>query len=513
MKRKIFILPAIIALFTVSCNDWLDVIPKTMEPADVMFDTYQGYKDALSGCYVKMKDRSLWGEHMTMTSVEFLAQHWQLGGYTPASTVTEASAIKKYDYEDDNAKAVFQKIYNGLYNIIVQANTIIEAMPETGAKAIPDQQARGVVEGEAYAIRALCHFEILRLFGQVPGGTLPTIPLPYITAVSREPVSYSSYDQFVAKLENDLNTAAELLGKYDPYMEYTYAEANGLNNTIPIDDEFLRYRLIRLNYWAVRGLQARFYLYIGNTAKAAAAAGEVIQASVDGKGFTMESNASEINGTSGIAPFYALPGEGLFMLSNYQLRNYNQLIFCSPNQIMELKVHMPASRMEGTADVFGLFDELHAASTNNRFRGLWRQRTHPQWDESTIYEPLKYDQIDGSGSGGSTWLLVRKQVMPILRLSEMYLIAMETSNDIARINELYNTYRIARNITGTVFTNKQDVLAMIEKEYRREFFGEGQMFFYYKRHNANNMPWAERAITENNYRIPLPATEYQLNEK
>lgn len=196
MKKKILILSAIVGLFTASCADWLDVVPKTMEPADVMFDTYQGYKDALTGCYVKMKDRAVWGEHMTMTTVEYLAQHWKFGNTPPLSLLTDDTAIKKYDYEDDHVKGVFQNMYSGLYNIIVQANTILEAMPKTGETAIVDPHARGVVEGEAYAIRALCHFEILRLFGQVPkNATLAPISLPYTTTVSREPIGYIDYDQ------------------------------------------------------------------------------------------------------------------------------------------------------------------------------------------------------------------------------------------------------------------------------------------------------------------------------
>ena len=505
MKKKIFILPAIIALLTASCNHWLDVVPKTMEPADVMFDTYQGYKDALTGCYVKMKDRSLWGEHLTITSVEFLAQHWQFGVTTSTSMVAEGTAIKQYDYADDNVKAIFQRMYNGLYNVIVQANTIIEGMPLTGATAIIDPQARGVVEGEAFALRALCHFEILRLFGQVPtNATLAPISLPYITTVSREPVSYLDYNQYIGTLESDLNKAATLLGAHDPYITYTYSQVNGST----VADEFLRYRSLRLNYWAVKGLQARFYLYTGNTTKAAEAANEVIDASVDGKGFSMSNNADDLSPYGGItAPYYALPGEGLFMLSNHQLRDYNPSLFCTPSSIMDLRLHLSSDRIEGTADVFGLFGEEYSASSNNRFRGLWRQRSHGQWANPVCFELLKYDQIDANQD-----LLLRKQVMPILRLSEMYLIAMETSNDMAQINEWYNTYRIARNILPTTFTNKQEVMEMIETEYRREFFGEGQMFFYYKRNNATSMVWAERAITEANYRIPLPTTEFQLQK-
>ena len=504
MKKKIFIPLAMIAMLTVSCNKWLDVVPKTMEPAEIMFDTYQGYKDALTGCYLKMKDRSLWGEHMTITSVEFLAQHWQFGSATANTIVVEATDMKRYDYEDDNVRRVFQRMYNGLYNIIVQANTIIEAMPRTGATAIMDPQARGVIEGEAYAIRALCHFEILRLFGQVPkNATLSSISLPYITTLSREPVSFFSYDQFLAQLEKDLDSAAKLLGEHDPYMDHTYSQVNGTT----IADDFLRYRLLRLNYWAVKGLQARFYLYTNSTTKAAEAAKEVIEEADNGRGFSLASNANDLSPYGGLTtPYYALPGEGLFMLSNHQLRDYNPSLFCTPSAIADLRLHMSAARMEGPE----MFDEEFSASSNNRFRGVWRQRNHGNWVDETIFELLKYDQIDDNLD-----LLLRKQVMPILRLSEMYLIAMETSSDIAQINAWYNTYRAARNIRedqAPDFTTKQEVMEMIEREYRREFIGEGQMFFYYKRNNATTMAWAEEPIREANYRIPLPNTEFQLQK-
>jgi hypothetical protein len=52
---------------------------------------------------------------------------------------------------------------------------------------------------------------------------------------------------------------------------------------------------------------------------------------------------------------------------------------------------------------------------------------------------------------------------------------------------------------------------MIIDEYRREFFGEGQMFYAYKRVNAPNMLWRVEAVTEDNYVVPLPQTEFDHN--
>ncbi|MDR3183996.1 MAG: RagB/SusD family nutrient uptake outer membrane protein, partial [Prevotellaceae bacterium] len=270
-KIKIYIAIAVLALPAVSCEKWLDVIPKTMQPSEEMFNTYQGYKDALTGCYLKMKNRNLWGEHMTITTVEYLAQHWELWDENEV-----AEAIKKHEYLDDNVRPIFQRMYAGLFNVIVQANTIIAAMPKTGETAIADPDSRGVVEGEAYAIRALCHFEVLRLFGQVPGGTR-SVRLPFTDGVSREPSRYYDYADYIRLIEDDLITAEKLLFEHDPFVKYTVDAVNNTNAAAgTVRDPFLHYRQLRLNYWAVKALQARFYLYTGETGKAYAAANEVI---------------------------------------------------------------------------------------------------------------------------------------------------------------------------------------------------------------------------------------------
>jgi len=494
MKNKTLILSAIIAfsaLFIVSCNKWLDVRPKTLEPATTMFDTPQGYKDALIGCYMKMKSRYLWGERMTFTTVEYLAQHWEL---RVASDVVEST--KRHDYLDASVEAAFQRMYGELYNIIVQANTILEAMPETGETAIADLQVRGVITGEAYAIRAMCHFEILRLFGQIPNGKgTRQIRLPYTDDVSHEPSNYYNYQQFLTKIKNDLDTAAALLREYDPFVTLTVAQVNGAT---AVEDPFLRYRQIRLNYFAVRALQARFHLYIGETEKAGEAANEVIAAAT--KGFQLSTNTTA--NTGDIAQgYFTMPNEGLFMLSNHQLPDYVRTFFPGEGSTTT-NLYMSRGRIEG--DMFQ--QALGGTSLHNRLTRVWLLKP----DQSGVqqFELRKYEQ---STTGGGLQQMLYRQVMPMLRLSEMYLIAMEVAaneGNLTAVNTLYNPYRTARGLVTRTFTTKEDVLEMIELEYRREFFGEGQMFFFYKRHFANSMMWSDRIITETNYIIPLPMTEF-----
>ena len=61
----------------------------------------------------------------------------------------------------------------------------------------------------------------------------------------------------------------------------------------------------------------------------------------------------------------------------------------------------------------------------------------------------------------------------------------------------------------------QDYLTL---EYRREFFGEGQLFFYYKRLNEERIPDAvsdwenEVRMTKTEYVVPLPESEIKYRD-
>ncbi|MFR3851745.1 MAG: hypothetical protein ACLTXP_06045 [Odoribacter splanchnicus] len=111
-----------------SCNDWLDVKPQGQTEEEDMYTTYEGFKDALTGCYVKLKDRDLYGEGLTMSHIESLAQLWDLSGSTRDADL----ALARYEYENTYAKSVISGIYGGLYNVIVQANSVLRHLEHGG---------------------------------------------------------------------------------------------------------------------------------------------------------------------------------------------------------------------------------------------------------------------------------------------------------------------------------------------------------------------------------------------
>ena len=56
---------AVVLVSLTACNDWLDVSPKTEIKAKDNFSSEQGFKDALTGCYLTMTSSSLYGKELT----------------------------------------------------------------------------------------------------------------------------------------------------------------------------------------------------------------------------------------------------------------------------------------------------------------------------------------------------------------------------------------------------------------------------------------------------------------
>ena len=68
---------------------------------------------------------------------------------------------------------------------------------------------------------------------------------------------------------------------------------------------------------------------------------------------------------------------------------------------------------------------------------------------------------------------------------------LEGASTLSGATQRFRTYMQARNIilTNDQFNDLSEVPAMVTEEYRREFFAEGQMFYYYKRTGATSMLW------------------------
>lgn len=499
--KKIYLYGCIVLLLVVtSCDKWLDVRPKNQKTTDELFSTYDGFKSALDGCYIKLKDRNIYGERLTMTNIESMAQLW---AKTSNSGLPSDYELKEFDYEGDNARSAILRIYSSLFNTIAQVNMLLNYL-EINRSVIPDESTHAIIEGEAYAIRAFCHFDVLRLFGQLPNNASQQISLPYAEVVSKDDLpAYYSYDQFIAKIEADLNKAESLLDENDPIFDYTFDYLNSFNissiDDITLEDDFLGYRQNRFNYWAVKALQARYYLYTGDMTKAYNTAKSIINAiGIDGNPLITLSGSEDIS-----SGYMACPSECLMMLNAYDVTEYSPDIFGrGAHHIRDTHFVITQEQYEN------LFDGQNIAS-NNRYNNLWDLSLSDPF--GTFYPTLSkyFNESPSTGSVG----LTKTQIIPLIRLSEMYLIVMETTTDLNEANNLWTEYQLSHNvlITENAYATLEEVKNGIIDEYRREFYGEGQMFYTYKRLGVEKMLWRDDAVSESDYIVPLPNTEFDPN--
>ena len=483
-----------VALLATSCDDWLDVRGENISKENNQFENYKGFRDALTGCYMAMGDEDAYGQRLTMTDVECLANLW----YVEDSYETQAPLkyyLSHHDYANDYSRPAIKAIYAKLFHIVASANVLLKNIAEKGGN-IADPQARAVVEGEAYAIRAYCQFDILRLFGQLPKGATKQVSLPYsyTTSIDETP-AYYSFNDYVACLKKDIDKAEALLKDNDPVFGNTFSQ---LNNASSAEDDFLYYRQSRLNYWAVRALHARMALYIGDTADANAIATEIINAKgADGNALM------SLSGTSDLTKGYnALPSECLFYLSKYNVNSYanNKLVGGRITQVTTSTYFITNEQLNS------LYSSIPGSTaSHNRYLYQWNRNAQDTFaKQHAVTKKYWYDENNAS----SYYLTTKYQVIPMLRMSEVYLIAMETAKDLSTAQALYDAYmRDCQFTLYEPFTSLEEVKKEIVNEYRRELFAEGQMFFCYKRIAERNMMWNNKTMEEADYILPLPSSE------
>ena len=254
MKKKyLYIISIIIPLLT-SCEDWLNVNPKTEINSDILYQTENGFKSALAGIYTIMTETSLYGRETTFGLIGVLGMEWNVTTGQIASSTNEYYYAKNYDYENTLTKTKISNIWSKSYNAISNINKLIE-YTETNREVLKDINYE-VIRGEAFALRAYLHFDLLRMFASADfSSDIEYLPysetsLPQVS-VLRTPAEILEY------VLTDLETAEELLIN-DP-----------INATEEdVVDSYFRNRHFHMNYWAVKALKARVYLYSGNKEKA-----------------------------------------------------------------------------------------------------------------------------------------------------------------------------------------------------------------------------------------------------
>lgn len=469
MKNKLIFILCFLCGGMVSCNEWLNVKPQTQVELEDMFETQQGFQDALTGAYLRMKNEDIYGNQLMYGYIEYLAQHWDIGSMSPA-----LEKMSRYNYKDKDVERMFESIYRQLYTVIADVNAILGNID--GKEEVFENGMYNIIKGEALAIRAYCHFDVLRLFGPMPDKVYGGRILPYVKEVTIAYHDHHTYDEYVSFLKADLAEADSLLNVSDPVI----AEHENLGISTAAA-AFLGARQVRFNYYAVKALEARFYLWLGgveNKAKAYVCAKEVKEATdKDGKMLYTLGNTKSISNED-----FSFSSEHIVAIYDYQLystanKNFKEgAVYAKAKNIV-----VPDLYLAGTTDI--------------RYTGLWTEVTATNGAKSHVIK--KYWQKDETGGINQ---------LPLLRLSEMYFILMECGT-LEEANELYDEFCISRDIPSVEIKMPEQLLNILVEEYNKEFYGEGQTFFAYKRLGVEEILWAVDPGNEEAYVVPMPSSE------
>ena len=502
MKQIIYILLATTMLGLMSCSDWLDVSPKTSIPTDKQFESESGFKDALTGIYLKLGTQTLYAGDLTYAYLdEWAGLYSDYPGYN-TNAVFDQSIV--FDYENMFLSKK-NGIYSTMYNIIANINNFLEYVDKNKDVLVTERYYE-TMKGEALGLRAFLHFDLLRMFGPVYKEHPASKAIPYRTTFDKDATPVLPASEVVDAILKDLNDAEKLLKENDPLDFFT----DRTDEDFTEKNHFLVNREFRMNLYAVKAMLARVYCYKGDAESKGLATEYAKQVIAASKYFTLYKSQTASNYNS-IRYAEQIFGITVNEFSNLLIGNY-----------MDMENTNTQQRFYLDGDKFKFFYETADAGNTD-----WRKNTE-------MFE------VVNSGASRDINVFCRKynqkplnigyvysgaNAVPLIRLPEMYYIVAECASSASESADALNTVRFARGISYSdeIITTGYDDLDVaskenknqtkrineIMKEYRKEYFAEGQLFYFLKAHNYSTYYGCGiETMTEAHYQMTLPDDEY-----
>lgn len=460
-----------LALLLCSCGNWLDVTSKSEVDIDDMFSRAEGYYNTATGVYIGMGDSYLYGGYVSLTALEPLT-----GQYTLSGNNDDRRKWAAYDYANEKSKDIIADIWLTMYNTIFNANLAIDKL-RNEERPLFDEGVREVMLGEMIALRAYMYFDLFRMFNEAYGVNPASNNVPWKTTWDATIGERLTSERLLALLMEELDEAKQLLEAYDPIF-------TGRTSA----DPYVGYdRTKRMNYYAVCALRARIALHTGDYATAYDEALEVIRSD----------------------KFRFITAEEIVQTDTYgeELKSNRvftpELVFALDNDQITLNARNYYESLSGDM----------ISSPNCYEAGDLRRNAWLEYNSMNRINLIKYKR---SALAADSYKYP-KACTPMLKLSEMYLIAEEAvmlapELDPARLAYI-NTLKQHRGISTLGDATSADALrTALTREYICDFKGEGQLFFYYKRldleridngnYNGNTV-----AIDRKAYTFPRPDNE------
>lgn len=257
LKKNIYLIIMGFVLIFQACTDFLEQSPSDALPSDEAITNVTDLRNAVNGVYTGMIDFDLGlgnqTEPYSYYGGDFIAYADLKGGdlnYTASNNQISPMGRFEHASESDFAEHFWQMPYTliGRINDILNVIDNVEIEDE-------EQDQFNDLKGQLYALRALMHFDVARLFAKLPSIS------DMNAANSGIPISNEKYPVDFEP------TKATLKETYD-FIKADLTTALSLLSS--------NQNLGRINYWAAKGLLARVHLYLEENNEALTAAHDVI---------------------------------------------------------------------------------------------------------------------------------------------------------------------------------------------------------------------------------------------
>ncbi|TDQ11154.1 RagB/SusD family nutrient uptake outer membrane protein [Pedobacter metabolipauper] len=466
-----------------SCNKWLDVTPKTQVKEEAQFSGKQGFIDALFGIYQNSARQTGYGRNLTYGLLDILAQRYE--NKSIASTLY--AKLSTYQYTDSEVQAVVDAVFTNSYGSIAQTNYVLKNVDN----GILDETSRRIVKGESLGMRAFLHFDLIRLFSDIyaSGANASTPSIAYLREFTVTSNARVSLGAALDLCEADLKAAEELLSVNQNID--LIPDNQGSTNA----DLFLQYRQNHLNYWAVKATLARLYQFKGDKVNALKYATEVINS----QKFKFVNQSTLIVDPVQVTSDLTFSTEHIFSIYVSDIKLAADDVFKNTVAAGE-STDLWSTRTSLNA-VYQPTLANHASDirSTTASKSLWNVVS-----ENIIYTKKYWNENAAN---------VKQRLIPVIKLAEMYYIAAESSatlEDGTRYLNVVRTNRLIPEIPVPASSAALDTEILLE--YRKEFYAEGQLWFYYKLKNLATIPNGTATVTMSKakYIFPLPNTELEF---
>jgi starch-binding outer membrane protein, SusD/RagB family len=459
-----------------SCEDFLQKQPRLSQTNEISLSTFDGINKAMVGAYSPLYDPTWYGRDFEVTAD-------LKGGNAKLSPIN--SGRFRAEYLWNNTPLSTSGLWATAYNLIGRVNNIINALDGFSEVGVSQEELDNVL-GEAKFLRALAYHDLVRMFAKSYASDKVSMGVPVVLVSENGKPARNTVEQVYVQILADLKDAEAKLSTADHGGSDSKAWATKQ---------------------AVQALTARIYLYMGEWQKAATYATTVIAQQnatfklYEPEDYTIYLSAptATLGSTTGVWGALTGGSEVIFEIygseGNSSHGNWDVISYImSPKGYGDVGASLDLKSLYEAGDVRGdLF--VNGGS-----------------DNPNDYWSLKYPGKNGN---------LREDNIPVLRLSEMFLIRAEALLKGATISGAtalgdVNALRVKRNASLKVSSEVN--LAFVYLERRRELCFEGHELFDLARTKrsltrTDFTGTVNKDIAVDDYRwaMPIPQEEIDAN--